>query len=224
MNMPQQDSRSPRLVGAMTASNPSVRLQAALAAAGTHPDPQLVGVLINRCAVEPDFFVRDMLTWALIRHPEEVTAPRLLAELYSETAQARSQALHTLSKIGDPGLWPKIPKSLLHDPDDQVARTAWRALVGLVPAGSKDDLAGELVTELGRGDRDIQRSLSRALITLGGVITPLIQTAAASSDPAVRAHAEATERLRLDPDCEFPILMTDAKRIINAGNAARGDS
>jgi HEAT repeat protein len=223
MNTPQQESRTPRLVGAMSAPNPSVRLQAALAA-GTHPDPEMVGVLIDRCAVEPDFFVRDMLTWALIRHPEAVTAPRLLTQLHAETAQARSQALHTLSKIRDPGLWPKIPKSLLHDPDDQVARTAWRALVGLVPAGSEGDLAGELVTELGRGDRDIQRSLSRALITLGEVITPLIQTAVASSDPAVRAHAEATERLRLDPDSEFTISVADAKRIINAGNAVRGDS
>jgi hypothetical protein len=58
-----------------------------------------------------------MLTWALTRFPSEITVPRLLAELLSERAQARSQALHTLSKIKDAGAWPAITGSLLRDPD-----------------------------------------------------------------------------------------------------------
>lgn len=82
----------------------SVRLRAALAA-GTAPDPCFVDGLIERCAVEPEFLVRDMLTWALTRHPVPLTLPGLLRELRSERAQARSQALHTLSKIGDRQAW-----------------------------------------------------------------------------------------------------------------------
>jgi hypothetical protein len=90
-----------------------------------------------RRALEPDFYVRDMLTWALTRFPSEIIVPRLLAELRSERAQARSQALHTLSKIKDAGAWPTITRSLLRDADDEVARSAWRAAVALVPSEKK---------------------------------------------------------------------------------------
>ena len=69
-------------------------------------DPGLVDTLVARCAIEPNFYVRDMLTWALTRLPSEITVPRLIAELCSERAQARSQALHTLSKIKDARAWP----------------------------------------------------------------------------------------------------------------------
>src|SRR5262245_61859914 len=105
----------------LAAGNSSARLQAALAA-GTRADPGLADALVARCAVEPDFFVRDMLTWALTRLPAASTVPKLVAELRSGRAQARSQALHTLSKIGDRTAWPAITRALLHDPDDEVAR------------------------------------------------------------------------------------------------------
>jgi len=85
-----------QLVDALTAEDSSGRLRAALAAA-THPAPRLTATLVNRCAVEPDFFVRDMLTWALCRLPTEATVARLVRELGSDTPQARSQSLHTLS-------------------------------------------------------------------------------------------------------------------------------
>ena len=52
---------------ALTAESSSARLEAALAA-GTHPQPEYVDVLIERCAIETDFYVREMLTWALTRH------------------------------------------------------------------------------------------------------------------------------------------------------------
>src|SRR6185369_1466843 len=152
------------LISALAADDESVRLKAALAA-GSSPDPSVLDVLVERCAVEPDFYVRDMLTWALTRLPSEITVPRLITELRSERAQARSQALHTLSKIRDSRAWPAITQSLLRDSDDEVARSAWRAAVILVPDGQEKDLAEELATQLGRrGDRDVQLSLSRALV------------------------------------------------------------
>jgi HEAT repeat protein len=218
MNTPHQERDLVSLLQALKASSSSTRLRAALAA-GTDPDPQLVEPLVERCAIEPDFFVRDMLTWALLRHPGEVVIPSVLTELHSETAQARSQALHTLSKIGDRSLWLKVPKSLLHDTDDEVARTAWRAAVVLVSEGRENELAAELAIELGRGDRDLQRSLSRAMISLDEAILPFLDAAMAGPNPSVRAHAKATERLRLDPESEFTITADDAQRIVNAGNA-----
>ncbi|MFI8952768.1 HEAT repeat domain-containing protein [Streptomyces sp. NPDC053750] len=199
----------------------SVRLRAALAV-GTAPDPRFVGRLIERCAVEPEFFVRDMLTWALTRHPVSVTLPGLLSEVRSERAQARSQALHTLSKIGDRRAWPAITRALLSDADDEVARSAWRAAVLLVPEGEESDLAAVLVTQLGRGERETQLSLSRALVALGDVIVPVLEAVAADPDRSVRAHALATERLLRDPDAGFEFAIEEAKRVVALGGSGHG--
>ncbi|MFD3510117.1 HEAT repeat domain-containing protein [Nocardia sp. NPDC058666] len=212
MNSTSGQSVDPRLLAALSAQDASTRLQAALAA-GTHADPALLGPLVDRCAVEADFFVRDMLTWALTRLPAELTVPRLRAELESDGGQARSQALHTLSKIGDPTVWPAITSALLRDPDDDVARSAWRAAVVLVPDAEREALATELATQFARGDRDVRRSLSRALTALGEVIAPVLDRAATSADPEVRAHALATEQLLRDPDAAFDLDIDAAKRV-----------
>jgi HEAT repeat protein len=184
---------------------------------GTHPEPGFVDVLVARCAIEPDFFVRDMLTWALTRLPSKITVPKLLAQLRSERAQARSQALHTLSKIGDRSAWPAITRSLLHDADDEVARSAWRAAVVLVPDGQKEALAAELAAQFGRGDREVRLSLSRALAALGDVVEPVLRTAMTSHDPTVRAHANATGRLLHDPDAGFDLAVDQARRVAALG-------
>jgi HEAT repeat protein len=200
------------LIAALAAGAASTRLQAALAI-GSNPEPDLLDTLIARCAIEPDFYVRDMLTWALTRLPSEITVPRLLAELRSERAQARSQALHTLSKIRDSSAWPAITRSLLCDPDDEVARSAWRAAVVLVPDGQQKDLAEELAAQLGRGDREVQLSLSRALVALGeDAIGPVLRKAMSSDNPGVQAHASATERLVREPDAGSELAVSEAKR------------
>ena len=206
------------IVDTLAASDPSVRLRAALSA-GTDPDPQFTDALVARCAVEPDFFVRDMLTWALCRLPAEITVPRLIHELGSDVAQARSQALHTLSKIGDRRAWPAV-SAQLHDRDDEVARSAWRAAAVLVPAGDEGALASDLATELGRGDRDMQLSLSRALVALGDSILPVLDAAGTSSNPLVRAHADATTRLWHDPDGGFALSLEVATRVAIVGPGA----
>lgn len=205
-------------IAALSAADASTRLKAALAI-GSNPEPGLVDTLVARCAIEPDFFVRDMLTWALTRLPPETTVPRLLAELRSERAQARSQALHTLSKIKDASAWPAITRSLLRDSDDEVARSAWRAAIVLVPAGQEKELAEELAAQLGRGGREVQLSLSRALIALGAEAAgPALGKAMASGDPRVHAHANATARLLRNPDAGSEIVVNEAKRIFALGN------
>ena len=207
-----------QLIAALVAGDASTRLKVALAI-GSNPEPGLVDTLIARCAIEPDFYVRDMLTWALTRLPSEITVPRLLAELRSERAQARSQALHTLSKIRDSSAWPAITRSLLCDPDDEVARSAWRAAVVLVPDGQEKDLAEELAAQLGRGNWKVQLSLSRALVALGEeVVGPALRKAMARGDPRVRAHVSATERLLRDPDSGSGNAVNEAKRIFALGN------
>ncbi|WP_280461475.1 HEAT repeat domain-containing protein [Nocardia carnea] len=216
INTTHRNSRHTRVRGALAAPDSSTRLQAALAA-GTHPAPELVDALVQRCAVEPDFFVRDMLTWALTRLPPQITLPKLRAELASECAQARSQALHTLSKIGDRAVWPAITRSLLRDPDDEVARSAWRAAVVLAPEEERGALAGELATQLARGDREVQLSLSRAFVALGEPAEPVLDAAVVDKNPAVRAHASATQRLLRDPDAGFDLAVDAARRVVALG-------
>ncbi|MEU3948295.1 HEAT repeat domain-containing protein [Streptomyces sp. NPDC029526] len=211
---PQQS----RVAAALSAETSSVRLQAAMAA-GSAADPALLETLVERCAVEPDFFVRDMLTWALIRLPADLTLPRLRTELDSGRAQARSQALHTLSKIGDRRAYAWIGRSLLHDADDEVARTAWRTAVALVPEDEEERarLGDVLVEQLGRGDRDVRLSLSRALVDLGDAVSPALEKAAADPDPEVATHAAATELLRRDPEAGFDAAVEEAKRVVALG-------
>jgi hypothetical protein len=205
------DQIASRVKTAFEAAASSARLQLALAA-GIHPAPEYVEVLVEQCGVEPDFYVRDTLTWALTRHDEASTVDRLLIELTSETPQARSQALHTLSKIGDRRVWPAITTDLLQDENDEVARTAWRTAAGLVPEGREADLAETLSTQFNRGDREIQLSLSRVFVTLGLAAWPVVERAKADRDDGVRTHAIATEHLMQNPDEGFDAAIAEAQR------------
>ncbi|MGW7066922.1 HEAT repeat domain-containing protein [Streptomyces sp. NPDC054855] len=216
MTVTGQDTEALRALRGLEDGRSSVRLRAALAV-GTAPDPRFVDKLVERSAIEPEFFVRDMLTWALTRHPVSLTLPGLLRELRSERAQARSQALHTLSKVGDRRAWPAITGALLSDSDEEVARSAWRAAVILVPEGEESVLAAALATQLGRGERETQLSLSRALIALGEASKPALHAAATAADPRTRTHALATTRLLRDPDTGFEFAVEEAKRVVALG-------
>jgi hypothetical protein len=215
MNHADSDTR---LRAALQEMSSSARLKSALAA-GTNPDPRFVEVLVDRCAVEPDFFVRDMLTWALTRHSSSETVPRLLDEVRAGSPQARSQALHTLSKIGDPRGWSAITAAVLRAPDEEVARSAWRAAVSLVPAGQEVQLAKELCTQLGRGDLEMQRSLSRAIAALGEATLPILRELASHADTGISRHAIVTERLLHDPEEDFGAAVAEAQRVAALTNA-----
>jgi HEAT repeat protein len=202
-----------RLRSALEDPEASARLQAALAA-GMHPAEEQVEVLVRRCAVEPDFFVRDMLSWALSRHAASTVVPRLVGELASKVPQARSQALHTLSKVGDRRAWPAITVELLTDEDDEVARAAWRTAAALYPEDRAAELAETLATQLDRGDRDVRLSLSRALVALGPPAGPVLDRATTHPNAGVRAHARATQHLAQDPDAGFDAALAEARRAV----------
>jgi HEAT repeat protein len=179
------------LVELLNSPNQSVRLKAALAT-GTYPNPDQIEILISQCASESDFFVRDTLSWALMRHDQKSVVEQLKLELKSENPQARSQALHTLSKIGDKGNYELITRDLLLDSDDFVASTAWRSASVLVPDKDKQALVELLISQLGRGDSDIQFGLTRFLCAIGQPIVAPLMHAAQSADETVRTQAEFT--------------------------------
>ena len=169
----------------------SVRLKAALGA-GTYPEPDFIEILVKQCSHETDFFVRDTLSWALMRHDIPLVAERLIPELKSEIAQARSQALHTFTKIGDTQYYPLITHDLLFDSDDSVAVTAWRTASVLVPEDEKPALIDILITQLGRGDSDTQFGLTRFLCNIGPKIVEPLTKAAQTPNEVIRTHAEFT--------------------------------
>ena len=201
---------------ALADPDPSVRLKAALAA-GTEPSLRYLETLLERCAVEPDFQVREMLTWALIRLPGETVLPQLIGELSRNEPQARSQALHTLSKFRDSSAWQAVA-AMLDDEDGGVVRTAWYTAVALVPESQCEWLSEKLATQLGNGDDETQLSLSRALVGLGHeIIEPLLAAAIHHSDENVRKHALATERLLKDPNAGFAISLKAARKQVALG-------
>ncbi len=198
----------------------SIRLRAALDA-GSAADPSDAAALVARCAVEPDFFVRDMLTWALTRLPAGTTVPLLRAELASPVAQARSQALHTLSKIGGADAAAAVPaaRDLAADPDPEVAKAAWRTVVALARTPEdRRSAAAVLIERLGRGEEDARRSLSRAIVGLADEGATALGAVTATSD-AVRAHVAETIRLFEDPESGFAGSVHEARRVAALGRA-----
>ncbi len=206
---------------ALANPDPTTRLRVAMHA-GSHPDPALVATLVRRCALEPDFFVRDMLTWALTRHPVDAVVPMVLAELDKGEPRARSQALHTLTKIPDVDLtdaWPQILR-LVDDSDDEVATTAWRAAVVAVPTGQEDALVRALLGHLGRGGGERRRRLSRALAALSPTADGVLRQAMTSADGRVADHAALTVRLIDDPDAGVDDAVREARRVAVMGSDA----
>lgn len=218
-----QAERDPALA-ALSSANPQQRLQAALSL-GTTAEGRHLGALIQRCRVEPDFFVRDMLTWAITRMPTDTAVGLLITELSSTVPQAQSQALHTLSKIKDPRGWAAMDPAVISDAliahsDTEVARSAWRAAAALVPGDSRERLALSLVTQLGRGDVEAQKSLSRAIVSLGEDLVSVLDGRLQAEEETVRTHAMATRDMFTDPDAGFAHALSEAKRAVALGSEA----
>ncbi|GAA3333184.1 HEAT repeat domain-containing protein [Curtobacterium albidum] len=205
---------------ALTDPRSSVRLRAVMAL-GTAADPADLELLLERCAVDPDLQVREALTWSIVRLPAELTVPRLVEQLHRPEAQARSQAIHTLSKIRDASVYPAVAEAL-GDPDPGVARTAWRAAALLAPESERPALARRLARELGTGDRERRLALSRALASLGAdVAGPVLTEAAERRGDAVREHVADTERLLADPDAGSALAVERARREMALGRGKR---
>jgi hypothetical protein len=75
------------------------------------------------------------------------------------------------------------------------------------------ELAELLAAQFGRGDRELQLSLSRAILALGPeVVEPVLLRAMARDALEVRAHVAATARLLHDPNAAFELSAHEARR------------
>ena len=174
-------------------ADPKVRQEAALRL-GTLADGSVAGRLVELLVDEPDFFVRETLTWVVVAQRES-TLPHLLAALDRADA-SRVQVLHALSKIRDASteVVDRIVP-LAEDPDPAVAAKAWWALGRTAVPSTADVLA----RHLGTGDDDRRRALTSALEQFGGPAVPVLVEALEDGSPAVRRHALEALALIGDP-------------------------
>ena len=205
------DSLAESLREAFTNPDSTYRLNLAMNV-GTFPNDSYIHVLVDQFEVEPDFYVRDTLTWALLNHNRDKVLKRILFDVNSPYPQMRAQCLHTLSKIADPHTWSAITHEHLTDPNDSIATTAWRAAAILVPDEDTAELIDVLCTQLGRGDTRTQLSLSKALLNLGEPALDALKAFHAVENVDVREHVASIFRLAKDHEAEYLNAIEAAKR------------
>lgn len=184
MTGPTQQPRDPLAEILLGLKHPheDIRQRAALAL-GAQVTPDLAGRLAALLWEEPDFFVRETLTWVLVRIGR-AALPLAVAALDDERGQVRFDAVHLIGKIGDPSALPAV-LPVTADADDDVAAKARFVLTRLgdpaaIPA---------LTAYLGRGGDDRRTELTRDLATFGPAAVPHLEEALDHEDEAVRRHA-----------------------------------
>ena len=150
---------------------------------GTLADDGVAGELVALLVSEQDPFVRETLTWAVVRR-SPATVPHLLAALAGEDA-SRAQVLHALSKIQAPASVEHV-LPLVDDPHPLLAAKAWWTIGRTAVPGTERVLLGLL----GRQHQEEQRqALTRALAQMGAVAVPGLAEALRAPEQTVRRHA-----------------------------------
>lgn len=161
--------------------DPSVRQRAALWL-GTHADESAAADLVALLVSEPDFYVRETLTWAVVTRAR-VTYP-LLVEALRAGGPARVQVLHALSKIREPASVAEI-LPLTDDVEDAVAAKAWWALGRIGTPGA----VAALIDQLGVEQEFRRRELTRAIEQAGEAAVEGLAGRLDDLDASVRRHA-----------------------------------
>lgn len=160
----------------------NVRSHAALTL-GRQPDVDAMPALLDALSTDPDFFVREDITWALLRLGEAAVDP-LMDLLQSDSADARHHAAHTLGKIGARRAVDALI-GVLNDPHPMVMMKAAFTLGQIrdtkaIPA---------LVALLGHEDREVQTSVTRAMESFAPESIPYLIDALRDERWQSRVHA-----------------------------------
>ncbi len=135
---------------------------------GKLADPATVHSLLQALATESDFFVRENLTWSLVRMAD-AAVPMLMQMLSDARPQARHGAAHTLSKIRDPRAVGALVDTLRDTEPSIVSKAAF----ALGAIGDVDSVPA-LVDVLGGEDRELQSTLVSVLEGFGtDAVAPL---------------------------------------------------
>lgn len=158
--------------------------QRAVIALGERADPATADALVAQLFAEPDFFVRDTLTWAVTRLGSSAL-PAVLAGLGEQRGpEVRTQALRTLSKVADPTTVSAI-LTLIDDDEPAVSAKARWALARI----GDPRVVPELADRLGAKTPEVQNALTDVLASFGSGAVPTLVDALAHPDAAVRQHA-----------------------------------
>ncbi len=161
---------------------PHVRFRAALETTDGVPLAELVQQLV----ADPVSGVREALTWAIARHGSEAL-PHLLPLLRHADPAVRTQAAHTLSKVGDRAAAEAVVP-LLQDGDAVVATKAAQVLGRL----GGPDAVQALVERVGSGPREFDDAVMTALEDIGSeAVEALLERLTATSSRTRSGAAEA---------------------------------
>lgn len=178
---PKGEAPHPALA-ALVHPDKDVRQRAAVAI-GQRSDPTLAPAIAELLWDEPDFFVRETLTWVLTRTPATAVEAAIDA-LHDTEVGVRLQALHLLSKLADPDSSAKVAKHI-DDPNPVVADKARWALARI----GDPSAIPLLVQQLGATDLTTRDSMTNTLSQFGTPAVPTVAAALHHADPSVRAHA-----------------------------------
>ena len=144
------------LVAQLRHQDREVRTAAALSL-GKAADASAVEALVQALAAEPDFFIREYITWSLVRLGDAAVLP-LMDLLDHERPVARHSAAHTLSKMGDA----RARDALIDALQDDHAGVVAKAASALGKIGDAQAIPA-LIGLLGHEDRELQATLVAVL-------------------------------------------------------------
>jgi translation elongation factor Ts len=180
--------------------DPVVRLRSAVEL-GRRQAAEAASALVERLGLEREFFIRETLTWAVLRIADDAM-PYLHQALSSSRWLARMQALHVLSKMGRYEDADRLVPLIGDEVDAVAARAYWAAgqthNPSVVPA---------LVGQLSRGNSERRNSLTVALAEFGEAAVPaLVDALRSGPGAAVRRHAADTLSLMGSPSADRAAL------------------
>ena len=168
--------------------DPDVRASAALSL-GKAADASAVNALLQALAAESDFFVREYITWSLVRLGDAAVPP-LIRMLGHERPVARQSAAHTLSKIGDARARDALIEALKDHHPRVVAKAAFA--LGQI-ADSK--AVPPLINLLAHEDRELLATLVAVLEGFGPCAVAPLSHALNHDDWRIREQAADLLRL-----------------------------
>ncbi|MBA3874226.1 MAG: HEAT repeat domain-containing protein [Anaerolineae bacterium] len=147
----------------------NVRSQTALTI-GKLSDAAMLTPLLDALMTETDMYVREDITWALVRIKETALQP-LIKLLDDANPSTRHLATHVLGKIGGHEVYDPLIHAL-HDTEPQVIS---KAAFGLAQIGD-DRAIPELVRLVGHENREVETMLMSVLERFGTIpVQPLME-------------------------------------------------
>jgi HEAT repeat protein len=191
------------LIEALHHPDKNVRGKAAVSI-GNLGDTEGLNVLLKTFGVESDLYVREDITWALVRMGDAAVLP-LIELLKSENPAARHHAAHTLGKIADTRATDALIKAL----QDEDSAVVAKAVFALGQIGDTRAIPA-LIGLLGHENREVQTTVNRVLEEFDtAAIQALIQ---AMAQEKWQAREQAADILGLiDSRDAVPVLIEALK-------------